>query len=180
MNGLDWVSVVSAVASVIGAGETFYRFLIHDPPDRKGMIKRSGVFACCLGIVVIFWPGSYSESPADHYREAQQLFAENNRPRAIEEAKRAIALEPTHRGAWKLLGACYGTDGDMPLAAEAYKRATQIDPEDSEAYLGLARALIAEGDRKQAGAVYHLVLRNRKSTAEQIGQARDRLRKLCE
>jgi len=120
-----------------------------------------------------------TEAATSHFQKAKRYFFENNRPLAIEEANQVVALSPTHKEAYKLLGACYGIDKNMEAAAAAYKEACDIDPNDPEALLGFGVALEGVGSNEEARSVYQKVARHPVSTQVQRNQARSYLKALA-
>jgi len=123
-------------------------------------------------------PRPPAKTSAWHFQKAKRYFFENNRPLAIEEANQVVALSPTHKDAYKLLGACYGIDKNMEAAAAAYKEACAIDPNDPEALLGFGVALEGVGSDEEARSVYQKVARHPVSTDAQRNQARAYLKTL--
>ncbi len=164
----------SVVAGGISAVGTVWQFVIGSAPSPKVVLGRLGVVAVstlAIAYVLLAPAKSATHAPtltaSAHYQKAKFYFLEHNRPLAIKEAKQALLLEPTHKEAHKLLGACYGIDQNMEGAAEEYKEATTIDPDDTEAELGLAVALQSEGNRQDAKEAYQYVLRHPQSTPSQ-------------
>lgn len=164
----------SIVAGGISAVGTIWQFLIGNTPKMKAILGRFAIVIasiCAIGYVLLTPVKSAShatpQSAAVHFQKAEIYFQEHNRPLAIKEAKQTLFLEPTHKEAHKLLGACYGIDQNMEGAAEEYKEAAAIDPDDTEAELGLAVALQSEGSRQEAKEAYRYVVRHPQSTATQ-------------
>jgi Flp pilus assembly protein TadD len=177
----------SALTGGISAVSTVWHLVTSNKPKPKVMAGRVAVIV--VSSVVIAYMSMepaktmatltpVRETATDHYQKGKQYFFDHNRPMAIKEAKLAIAIEPTHEEAHKLLGACYGVDQNMDAAAAEYQEASDINPDDVEARLGLATAEEALGERIQATIAYRYVINHPQSTANQHEIALARLKAL--
>ena len=73
-------------------------------------------------------PSNPRESALVHFQMAKQAFFEHDRSKAIEEAKRVIAMKPKYKEAHKLLAACYGCVGYSEGAGDSFHVACKLDP----------------------------------------------------
>jgi Tfp pilus assembly protein PilF len=179
------VIAFSIVAGGVSAVGTVWQFVIGHGPNVKQIVGRLLVLAACSGAIayVLMTPAKSAKQPvtvsADaYYQKAKQFFDLHNRPDAEKEARQAILLEPSHKEAHKLLGACYGIDQNLDAAAAEYKEAVSIDPNDAEAELGLGMSLEGVGNKPEAKQAYHYVLLDPQSTDSQREIAHTRLRLL--
>jgi tetratricopeptide (TPR) repeat protein len=69
---------------------------------------------------------------------------------AIEEFKRALAVDPENVNVHNSLGVCYGVQGKLDVAIDAFETAIRLDPEDVMATYNLGLAHLKQGDRKKA------------------------------
>lgn len=111
------VIAFSIVAGGISAIGTIWQFVIGQGPNVKQIAGRLLVLIACTGAItyVLMMPAKSVKQPVTvssdaHYQKAKQFFNLHNRPNAEKEARQAVFLEPTHKEAHKLLGACYGID----------------------------------------------------------------------
>ena len=177
------VIAFSIVAGGISAVGTIWQFIIGQGPNAKQIAGRLLVLAACTGAIayVLMTPAKSVKQPVPvsanaHYQKARQFFDLHNRPAAEGEARQAVLLEPTHKEAHKLLGACYGIDQNLDASAAEYKEAVNIDPNDAEAELGLGMSLEGVGNKPEAKQAYHYVLLNPQSTDSQREIAHTQLR----
>ena len=177
------VIAFSIVAGGVSAVGTVWQFVVGQGPNIKQIAGRVLILGACSGAVayVLMTPAKSAKQPltADaYYQKAKQFFDLHNRPDAEKEARQAVLLEPTHKEAHKLLGACYGIDQNMEAAAAEYKQAVNIDPNDAEAELGFGMSLEGVGSKPEACQAYHYVLLDPQSTNSQREIAHTRLRSL--
>ena len=110
-----------------------------------------------------------------NYQRAKVCFIRHDRAGAIHFAHIAVSDNPVDSDSLKLLGACYGMNGDLRRAAEYYGQASRAAPSYMEARLGLATALDALGRRREARRTYITVIEDVLSTKAQAAQAAARL-----
>ena len=178
-SGVIALSVVTGGISAVG---TVWQFIAGQGPNGRQIVGRLLVLVACTGAItyVLMTPEKPAKRPvtlsADaYYQKARQSFDLHNRPVAEKEARQAVLLEPTHKEAHKLLGACYGIDQNLDASAAEYKEAVNIDPNDSEAELGLGMSLEGVGNKPEAKQAYHYVLLDPQSSLSQRQIAHTRL-----
>jgi serine/threonine-protein kinase len=90
-------------------------------------------------------------SPFDAFREqAREHFAAGRYREAAAAYERAVALNPSHAGAFAGLGASRMRLGDARGAVAAYEKATQLNPQNAGFFAALGNAQMAAGDRNGA------------------------------
>ena len=72
---------------------------------------------------------------------------------ALEEARRAVALDAAHVRAHRVLGRALAAEGDVDGAIAAFRRAVKLEPSDATTHVNLAAALSSAGDAK--GSLEH-------------------------
>ncbi|HVN10353.1 MAG TPA: DUF3857 domain-containing protein [Patescibacteria group bacterium] len=84
----------------------------------------------------------------DLVQAATHAYAEQKFPLAEQLLERAVAREPAHKRAWKLLGAVRLAQQENEKAIQAFRKQTEIDPKDEFAYegIGLAEAAMQHYD----------------------------------
>jgi tetratricopeptide (TPR) repeat protein len=81
---------------------------------------------------------------------ADKLYQYGDIEGAIEEFKKALAVDPENVNVHNSLGVCYGVQGDSDLAIDAFETAIRLDPTDVMATFNLGLAHIKQGDREKA------------------------------
>ena len=69
---------------------------------------------------------------------------------AVEEFKRALAVDSENVNVHNSLGVCYGVQGKLDAAIDAFETAIRLDPEDVMATYNLGLAHFKRGDRREA------------------------------
>ena len=81
---------------------------------------------------------------------ADKLYQYGDIDGAIEEFKRALAVDLQNVNVHNSLGVCYGVRGKLDLAVDAFETAIRLDPEDVMATYNLGLAHLKQGDRQKA------------------------------
>jgi tetratricopeptide (TPR) repeat protein len=81
---------------------------------------------------------------------ADKLYQYGDIDGAIEEFKRALAVDLQNVNVHNSLGVCYGVQGKLDLAVDAFEAAIRIDPEDVMATYNLGLARLKQGNREKA------------------------------
>ncbi len=81
---------------------------------------------------------------------ADKLYQYGDVDGAIEEFKKALAVDLQNVNVHNSLGVCYGVQGKLDLAIDAFETAIRIDPEDVMATYNLGLAHLKEGNREKA------------------------------
>jgi hypothetical protein len=81
-------------------------------------------------------------SAEEHYKKANELMRAKKIPAAIDELKKAIAANPRHAKAYRLLGMAYWTIGKQKSAISAWERFIRLDPTHKD--VPKVKALIAK------------------------------------
>lgn len=81
---------------------------------------------------------------------ADKLYQYGDIDGAIDEFKRALAVDPQNVNVQNSLGVCYGVQGKLDLAIDAFETAIRLDPEDVMAIYNLGLAHLKQGDREKA------------------------------
>ena len=81
---------------------------------------------------------------------ADKLYQYGDIDGAIDEFKRALAVDPQNVNVQNSLGVCYGVQGKLDLAVDAFETAIRLDPEDVMATYNLGLAHLKQGDREKA------------------------------
>jgi spermidine synthase len=87
---------------------------------------------------------------AAHYYSAALLFMEDRIEQALVEARRVLALNPSHARAQNLLGACLASVGRRDEARAAFQASLQSDAKDPATYTNLAMLETQSGNRELA------------------------------
>ena len=69
---------------------------------------------------------------------------------AVDEFKKALAVDSENVNVHNSLGVCYGVQGKLDAAIEAFETAIRLDPEDVMATYNLGLAYFKRGDRREA------------------------------
>jgi spermidine synthase len=93
-------------------------------------------------------------SEAAHYYSAALLFMENRTDLAVTEARRVLAVNPTHAKAQNLLGACLANLGQRDQARSAFQASIAADPRDPATYANLATLELQSGNRDLAARYF--------------------------
>jgi tetratricopeptide (TPR) repeat protein len=81
---------------------------------------------------------------------ADKLYQYGDIDGAIEEFKKALAVDPKHVNVHNSLGVCYGVQGKLDLAIEAFETAIDLDPGDVMATYNLGLAHHKQGNKEKA------------------------------
>ena len=103
---------------------------------------------------------------------ADKLYQYGDIDGAIEEFKKALAVDPENVNVHNSLGVCYGVQGESDLAIDAFETAIRFDPTDVMATFNLGLAHIKQGDQEKALEMFlqaHELDRENPEVAYQIG-----------
>jgi Flp pilus assembly protein TadD len=114
------------------------------------------------------------ESEAAHYYSATLLFMEQRLELAAAEARRTIAINPSHARAHNLLGAALASLGQAEQARTAFQASLAVDARDPATYTNLATLEMQAGNRELAQRYYAEAL----TLDPSYGAARDGLAQL--
>jgi spermidine synthase len=89
-------------------------------------------------------------SEAAHYYSASLLFMEERVDLALVEARRVLAVNPSHAKAHNLVGACLATMNQRDEARRAFLASIEANPRDPATYTNLATLELQAGDRARA------------------------------
>ena len=81
---------------------------------------------------------------------ADKLYQYGDIDGAIEEFKKALAVDPENVNVHNSLGVCYGVQRMLDLAVDAFETAIRLDPTDVMATFNLGLARIKQGDQEKA------------------------------
>ncbi|NVL89894.1 MAG: tetratricopeptide repeat protein [Desulfobacterales bacterium] len=101
--------------------------------------------------------GSNAVTPFDAVSlniSADKLYQYGDIDGAVEEFKRALAIDPQNVNIHNSLGVCYGVQGKFDLAIDAFETAIGFNPEDMMATFNLGLAYLKHGDREKALALF--------------------------
>jgi tetratricopeptide (TPR) repeat protein len=142
--------------------------------DIRNRVKVAGEETVSVGLAVYpFWPfektsvldnaqkaldhaaffGPNTVTPFDAVSlniSADKLYQYGDIDGAIEEFKKALAVDPEDVNVHNSLGVCYGVQGESDLAIEAFETAIRLDPTDVMATFNLGLAHIKQGDQEKA------------------------------
>ncbi len=91
---------------------------------------------------------------ADSHRRYATLLASGGRlGQAIQEARKAVDLDPTGNS-WSKLGQLYQWSGELDLAEAAYRKDLQLQPGSESSLIGLGRNLLLQSNPKEALALF--------------------------
>jgi tetratricopeptide (TPR) repeat protein len=85
---------------------------------------------------------------------ADKLYQYGDIDGAIEEFKKALAIDPQNVNVLNSLGVCYGVQGKLDLAIEAFEAAIHLDPRDVMATFNLGLAHLKQGGQERALEVF--------------------------
>ena len=85
---------------------------------------------------------------------ADKLYQYGDIDGAIEEFKKALAVDPKNVNVHNSLGVCYGVKGDFDGAIDAFETAIRLNPEDVMATFNLGLAHLKKGDKQRALALF--------------------------
>lgn len=103
---------------------------------------------------------------------ADKLYQYGDIEGAIEEFKKALAVDPENVNVHNSLGVCYGVQGESDLAIDAFEKAIRFDPTDVMATFNLGLAHIKQGDQEKALELFlhaHELDEDNPEVAYQIG-----------
>jgi tetratricopeptide (TPR) repeat protein len=72
--------------------------------------------------------GATKDSADGHYKAANDLMRQNKVPGAIDELKKAVAIDSRHAKSYRLLGMAYYKLGKTSSAVEAFEKFIKLDP----------------------------------------------------
>jgi tetratricopeptide (TPR) repeat protein len=81
---------------------------------------------------------------------ADKLYQYGDIDGAVEEFKKALAVDPKNVNVHNSLGVCYGVKGDFDGAIDAFETAIRLNPEDVMATFNLGLAHLKKGDKQRA------------------------------
>ena len=81
---------------------------------------------------------------------ADKLYQYGDINGAINEFKRALAVDPQNVNVYNSLGVCYGVQGNLDLAIDAFEATIRLDPKDVMATYNLGLARLKQGDKEKA------------------------------
>ncbi len=102
---------------------------------------------------------THREGPAvEHNRRAVDLFEEERYEEAIEEFRRAVALEPDDAFYHCNLAMAYDNAEQFEDAQREYERALELDPNNTAALLGLGYLLNEQGEKQRAAQFWQRLI----------------------
>ncbi|MDY6953832.1 MAG: tetratricopeptide repeat protein [Thermodesulfobacteriota bacterium] len=108
-----------------------------------------------LDHAAFFGPGTITTFDAVSLNiSADKLYQYGDIDGAIEEFKKALAVDPQNVNVLNSLGVCYGVQGKLDLAIEAFEGAIHLEPEDVMATFNLGLAHLRQGDQERALALF--------------------------
>ncbi len=100
----------------------------------------------------------YPDFPEGWNRRATLYWQLGRIEESIADAKRTVALNPNHFGAWQGMGLCEVHRGDLEEACRCLRRALRITPHDQSLHLLLMRCeALLEGASGPPSALYDLI-----------------------
>ncbi|MDY6837782.1 MAG: tetratricopeptide repeat protein [Thermodesulfobacteriota bacterium] len=98
-----------------------------------------------------FGPGTITTFDAVSLNiSADKLYQYGDIDGAIDEFKKALAVDPQNVNVFNSLGVCYGVQGKLDLAVEAFEAAIHLEPKDVMATYNLGLAHLRQGDEEKA------------------------------
>ncbi len=101
-----------------------------------------------------------------HYNLAVLEHRRGNRPEALAEYQKTLALDPQYAKALSNIGVWYKENGDSPKAMEYFRRAAQSDPTSPEPYNNIGSVLMDQGDIDGAIAEFRKAVATRERFAQ--------------
>jgi spermidine synthase len=90
------------------------------------------------------------KSAWSHYYAASLFFLQNRHDLALQAARNAVAIDPSHAKAYNLIGACLANMGRRDEARTAFETSLKSDPRESGTYTNLANLELQSGNRDLA------------------------------
>ena len=112
---------------------------------------------------------------ASWYFAASESFLRGDHVAALPLVRRAIELDPSYADAYNMLGAIYGTAGDVAAGRDAFRTSLRLDPRDTITYINLAQLELAAGQRDRRSRICSL--KRSRSTRTRPRRARDSYRR---
>ncbi|MDY6987579.1 MAG: tetratricopeptide repeat protein [Thermodesulfobacteriota bacterium] len=104
-----------------------------------------------LDHAAFFGPGTMTTFDAVSLNiSADKLYQYGDINGAIDEFKKALAVDPENVNVLNSLGVCYGVQGQLDLAIEAFEAAIHLEPKDVMATYNLGLAHLRQGDQEKA------------------------------
>jgi tetratricopeptide (TPR) repeat protein len=104
-----------------------------------------------LDHAAFFGPGTVTSFDAVSLNiSADKLYQYGDIDGAVEEFKRALAVDTQNVNVLNSLGVCYGARGELELAVDAFETAAQLDPKDVMARYNLGLAHLKQGNKEKA------------------------------
>ena len=94
------------------------------------------------------------ERAATHFYAAVAAFLHGDASAAVEEARRAIAIDPDYTATYDLIGAAYTRLGQFDPARQAFNKSLEFDAHDSTAYENLGVLELNAGNRAAAAKYF--------------------------
>ena len=138
---------LSRLLAAEGAYDEAVAHHLRDSPGRPGNVAALEQLASVLSDVgdvermrpvVARLRAEAPASEAAHYYSAALLFMENRIDLALTEARRVLAINPSHAKAHNLMGACLASLGQRDQARTAFQASLRADPRDPATYTNLA------------------------------------------
>ena len=85
-----------------------------------------------------------------HYYAASLFFLQNRPQLALQAARNAVAIDPTHAKAHNLVGAALASMGQNDAARSAFETSIKADPREPGTYTNLATLELQSGNRQLA------------------------------
>jgi tetratricopeptide (TPR) repeat protein len=85
---------------------------------------------------------------------ADKLYQYGDIDGAIEEFKKALAIDPENVNVHNSLGVCYGARGELQLAIEAFESVIELNPKDVMATYNLGLAHLGHGNQEKALSLF--------------------------
>lgn len=156
------------------------------PVRRRSAVLILGLALAILGGIGAIWQFETHRLPVKepalaankHYQAAERLIQEGKWDAALAEARKVTEAVPEFQPGYKLRGASQLARKEFEAAAQSYQKACQLRPADTEARLGLATAMEALGEKKEAIRLYRSITQDPKSVMIEKDQAVYRLNEL--
>jgi spermidine synthase len=134
--------------------------LLHDNPANVPALEQLASILSDLGDtermqpVVVSLRQHAPDSEAAHYYSAALLFLEGRTALALDEARRAVELNPANAKAHNLVGACLASQGQRDPARAAFEASIAADPRDPGTYTNLANLERESGNLDRAARYF--------------------------